>query len=89
MACGLPCIASDCSGGKELIRDGENGLLVPRRDVAAHARALLQLRDAALCARLGAAARRTALELTWRREAELTMRWYHQQIATQRGAEKV
>lgn len=35
MAIGLPCICTDCDGGgaKEMITNGENGLLVPIRDV--------------------------------------------------------
>ncbi len=34
MAIGLPCICTDCDGGgaREMITDGENGLLVPVRD---------------------------------------------------------
>lgn len=34
MAMGLPCISTDCGGGgaKELISNGENGLLIPRQD---------------------------------------------------------
>lgn len=35
MAIGLPCVCTDCLGGgaREMIEDGENGLLVPRGDV--------------------------------------------------------
>ena len=34
MAVGVPCVSTDCGGGgaKFLIKDGENGLLVPQRD---------------------------------------------------------
>ena len=34
MALGVPCVSTDCGGGgaRFLIRDGENGLLVPRKD---------------------------------------------------------
>lgn len=37
MAIGLPCVCTDCLGGgaREVIRDGENGLLVPIKDVDA------------------------------------------------------
>jgi glycosyltransferase involved in cell wall biosynthesis len=35
MACGLPVIACAGSGAAEMVRDGENGLLVPPHDVAA------------------------------------------------------
>jgi colanic acid/amylovoran biosynthesis glycosyltransferase len=58
LACGLPAVATRISGIPELIRDGETGLLVPERDSAALAEALLRLqRDPALGERLGAAGR--------------------------------
>lgn len=42
MALGLPCISTDCpcGGPKTLIRDGENGLLTPVKDVAAMIKAI-------------------------------------------------
>lgn len=58
MAMGCAVIAADCdSGPRELVRHGENGLLVPVADVAALAQALRELASApALRARLGHAA---------------------------------
>jgi len=39
-ACGRPIVASDVAGCREVVRAGENGLLVPPRDVPSLARAL-------------------------------------------------
>ena len=56
-AAGRPIIAADVTGCREVVRDGIEGLLVPRNDADAAARALVRLAgDAALRARLGAAA---------------------------------
>lgn len=57
-ACGRPLVATDVPGCRELVHDGDNGLLVPLRDVAALADAIERLaRDAPLRARMGAHAR--------------------------------
>lgn len=57
-ACGRPIVTSDVPGCREVVTDGETGLLVPPRDAAALANALgALLADAQLRARLGAAGR--------------------------------
>jgi glycosyltransferase involved in cell wall biosynthesis len=61
MALGLPVVASRAGGNVELIRHGEDGLLVPPREPPAFGAALMRLlADPALRGRLGTAARRTA-----------------------------
>jgi glycosyltransferase involved in cell wall biosynthesis len=58
MAAGRPVVASDVGGVSEVVEHGCSGLLVPRRDAAALAAAVIDLlRDPAGAARLGAAAR--------------------------------
>ena len=44
-ACGRPIIATDVPGCREIVHDGENGLLVPAKDFYALANALRQLID--------------------------------------------
>lgn len=61
-ACGLPLVATDVPGCREVITDGKDGLLVPVRDAVALAAAIARLLDdRELAARLGAAAREKAL----------------------------
>jgi glycosyltransferase involved in cell wall biosynthesis len=56
-AAGRPIVATDVSGCREVVRDGEEGFLVPLGDSEAAARALVRLAaDPALRARMGAAA---------------------------------
>jgi glycosyltransferase involved in cell wall biosynthesis len=58
LACGVPVIAADVGGLKEIVAEGECGLLVPPGDAAALARALrLLLTDKALRLRLASGAR--------------------------------
>jgi glycosyltransferase involved in cell wall biosynthesis len=60
MAAGLPVVSTAVSGIPELVRDGENGLLVPPEDPGALASALLRLAtDGSLRDRLAAAGRET------------------------------
>jgi glycosyltransferase involved in cell wall biosynthesis len=67
LACGRPLIATKVGGIPEVVRDGENGLLVPEKDPAALAAAIERLRvDAELRQRLSERARESAVErLSW------------------------
>jgi len=68
MAHGRPVVATACAGTRDLLVDGENGLLVPAGDEAALARALGRLdAEPDLASRLAAAARTTAERFEWSR----------------------
>lgn len=67
MAMGLPCISTDCpcGGPRYLIRQGENGLLVPVGDVEAMAAAMEQLAaDPNLRCSMGTAAKQLREDLS-------------------------
>jgi N-acetyl-alpha-D-glucosaminyl L-malate synthase BshA len=58
MACGIPSVCSDSGGLPEVIRDGEEGFLVPARHVEEMAaKALAVLKDESLQKKMGEAAR--------------------------------
>lgn len=62
-AAGVPAVVCDFTGGRETVRDGVTGRVVPRRDAAALAGALDELvGDGTLRRRLGEAARERALQ---------------------------
>lgn len=62
---GLPIVASDVGGLRDLLRDGENGLLVPPGQPGALVEAIGALRETTLRERLAAAARETAALYHW------------------------
>lgn len=73
LAIGLPCVCTDCEGGgaRMMIRDHENGLLVPVRDTQALYRAMKEVvEDPALAQRLSAEAARVREELSIDRIAD-------------------
>jgi glycosyltransferase involved in cell wall biosynthesis len=74
MASGTPAVVADYPSIREVVRDGENGLLVPpdRPDLLAVAVAKI-LRDPALAQRLAAQAAADAMLHTWTATAEATL----------------
>ncbi len=63
MAAGIPVVAADAPGNRELVAHGVNGYLVPLKERAGFARWTLPLlEDAALANRIGEAGRQRVLE---------------------------
>ena len=78
MACGKPVVATSTGGIPEIVADGETGILVPPRDPAALAAAIVRLlRDEELRHRMGAAGRaRVKQKFTAELMARNTLRVY-------------
>jgi glycosyltransferase involved in cell wall biosynthesis len=61
-ACGLPLVTTDVPGCREVVTDGENGLVVPVRDATALANAISRLhKNPELARKMGRVARERAL----------------------------
>ncbi len=82
-ACGRPIVTTDMPGCREAVRHGENGMLVPIRDAAALAEAIVTLADDPSGRRaLGAAGRRRAeAEFADARIQAETLRVYERALA--------
>jgi glycosyltransferase involved in cell wall biosynthesis len=62
-ACGVPVVATDVPGCREMVVDGENGFLAPSKDSVGLAKSLCRLLgDEELCSRFGAAGRRLVVK---------------------------
>jgi len=71
MAAGVPVVVSANAGSAEVVRDGENGFVVPARDITTLSdRIAALLADAPLRQRMGEAARRTAAARSWQAYGE-------------------
>lgn len=83
MAAGLPLVASSVGGLPDLVRAGENGVLVGEKDAAGLSAAIVELaRDADLRARLGAAGQAEVREhRSWHAVAERFVDVYERAIA--------
>ena len=83
MAAELPCVTTDVPGCREVVRDGDNGLLVPARDALALAEALERLlRDPVLARKMGERGRqRLEQEFSARHVNESTLALYREMLA--------
>ena len=86
MAAGVPVVALDAPGAREVVRDGANGRLLPGEDAAAFAAALAAIEAAAPVdrQRLIAAARATADDFSIGRTAETALAIYDRLLGTRR-----
>jgi len=90
MAAGLPVVALDASGVREVVRDGRNGFLLDAEaDEAAFAKKLRAIQeDRGLGPRLSAAAKRTARAFSEDATAEKTLKLY-QKVLRWTRAERI
>jgi glycosyltransferase involved in cell wall biosynthesis len=81
---GLPLVAADAAGSRDVVDDGVNGFLVPPQDAPAIAQAVLRLaREPELRSRFGAESRRRAIdEFDLAVIAERTASLYRELLAT-------
>jgi len=82
MASGLPVVTTKACGMKEVIEDGEDGILVPRRDSWAIAEAVTTLlADPRLRERIGMKAREKTRAYTWEQIARRTEALYQKLLS--------
>jgi glycosyltransferase involved in cell wall biosynthesis len=71
MACGKAIVASDLAGWRDVLREGDNALLVPPDNAQTLSQAIHRLQtDTELRGRLGITAQRDAQHYTWQARAE-------------------
>ncbi len=74
LAVGVPIVVTDLPAHREIIRDGENEILVQPQNPVALAEGILKiLLDAKLADRLSAAGRQTVADNSWERRAETAL----------------
>jgi len=89
MASGRPIVASDLPAFREVLRDGENALLVPPEDPDAMAAAVRRLEtETGLAERLARAAFDQTATFTWEARAERLEALFHDVLRMQPGALK-
>jgi D-inositol-3-phosphate glycosyltransferase len=86
LACGTPVVASKVGGLPSIVRDGENGVLIPWRRPEAFAEQLdALLADCPRLHRLRAAARPSVERFDWRQVGEQVLDLYRELIAERRS----
>jgi len=87
MSMGLPVIAAAAAGPAEILRNGKNGMLVPVRDAAALANAVIEvMSEDSLRSRLRAAGTATVEQLTLHEMVTRTASVYRQMLSADRRA---
>jgi glycosyltransferase involved in cell wall biosynthesis len=85
----IPCVVTDIRGCREVIEDGVTGLLVPRQDSAALAKALIELlEDPERARQMGRQGRKAALEKFDERTAFRFIEAEYRRLLDERGIEK-
>jgi glycosyltransferase involved in cell wall biosynthesis len=83
MSQGMAVVTTPVGCVPSIVRDGENGVLVPKRDSGAAATAVERLMDAPdLRRKLGGAARRAVAGMSWGQTARMTLDVYARALAT-------
>ena len=86
MAAGLPVVATDISGNRDIVESGKNGHLVPPSDPSALANAIVSMiEDDCERGRMGEAARACAQRYSWDAAARRYVEIY-EQVISERGA---
>lgn len=81
LSCGLPLVTTRTGGAMELVKDGENGLLVEYRDARDLARALRKVaQDADLRVRMGEKSRALVETMSWQNVATKYVEAYRKTI---------
>ena len=87
MSAGKPVVASDIEGFRGIMTDGEQGLLVPKKDTGALANALGRLaRDPELRSKLGGQGSRSAEDYRWEVVAARVEEYYNRCIQAANGS---
>ena len=87
IACGLAPVTTTTPGPMEVVRDGDNGILVPPRDTLAIEQALERLiTDRSYLAKLRRNAYATAQKYSWQRIAGDNLAFYEAALSEKRGS---
>lgn len=79
LASGLPIVATDTGGSKELIKEGENGFIIKFKDSDDIAEKLeILINNSELVRSMGQASRRRAEKMSWQKVAEEYYKLYEQ-----------
>lgn len=82
IAMGLPVVATDVTGNRDVIENNKNGLLVPLNDTKAFQSALLKLsRNEKLYSKLSMGAKKTAKQFSWENTSEKFEKLYKNLIS--------